>query len=682
MNTHLLKELGKENKIFYEKQLEELLDSSLLYLSNISPSQWAEQNIILTSEVSAFPGRFSYDKTPYCREIIDCLSPNHPAKVIACKKGAQIGFSTGVIYPGQGWIISQNPGNIMFLTGHAELSEEAMGRVDQMIDSAGLRPLIRPNVIRKKNMRTGDTNKSKEFPGGSMVSGSATNHKLLAQRSIQFSFNDDYEKAKSSSKQSGSIFELILQRHAAYDSKMKAYFISTPELADGSNIEDVYLMGDQRRYHVPCPVCKEYIILLWSVDIDSKEKAGIYWKTDQKGRLIQSSVGYICQKCSNFFTDETKFEMNLAGRWEPTAEPKDEGYYSYKISSLYAPPGMFGWRHYVNQYIDAYPENQPIRIAKAKTFTNLVLGETFKDEGQEINANKLQKNTRPYQILTIPESLSIKDGNGKIVLLTCACDLNGKVEDARLDYLITAWSETGASYSISHGSIGTFIPMENAMKYKIDRIRSTYEHNRPNSVWPEFDKIRNMDFFTDTDRRMIIAITGVDTGQYTNYAYEYVDTRQNIVCLKGDSEKFLKINANIRTFNVGKERPNLYLVMGNKVKDEVAEMINLRWDENNDEQQPHWFMNFPIPSSGLYMYENFYEHFAAEHRVEEKGADGQITGMRWVKINAMRQNHLWDCFIYSKVLLDIIVFDLAKKLKRSNFTWKEYVDIAVGRIIL
>lgn len=664
----------------YETQVEELLDSSRILLSNIKPSEWAQNNIVLPSEVTAFPGKFSYDKTPYCREIIDCLSPDHPAKMIACMKGAQIGFSTGVIYPGIGWIISQNPGNIMFLTGHDELSKEAMNtRVDQIIDSAGLRPLIRPNVLRKKNMRTGDTNKSKEFPGGSLVAGSATNHKLLAQRSIRYGFMDDYEKAKQSSAQSGSTKELIEQRFASYSSKMKLFYISTPELRLTSNIQPVFDLGDRRRYHIPCPCCHEYISLYWSIAIDEKEKGGITWKTDDNGKLIKSSVGYICQKCSGFFTDATKFEMNLAGKWIPTADPVDEGFFSYHISSLYAPPGMFDWKHYVGQFLEANPPNESPKTAKMKTFTNLVLGDTWEEEAESPKANQLQKNTRPYEVGTIPESLSEKDGNGKIVLLTCACDLNGIVEDARLDYLITAWSETGASYSITHGSIGTFIPREGAMKFKTDRVRWTYEHHANNSVWPELDKVIEQDFKTDTGRRMKVYVTGVDTGQYTNYAYAYVDSRNKVICLKGDSEKSLKLGADIRHFKVGQERPNLYLIRGNKVKDDVAESINLRWDENNDDHQPHWFMNFPIPSGGQYMLNNFYSHFEAEHKIIDKEPDGTIIGMRWEKKTTISQNHLWDCYVYSRAMLDILCFLVAKEFKVKDITWREFVDLVLGR---
>lgn len=664
-----------------QEQVFDILDSSKHLLSNVKPSEWNEQHRVMTTDVSPFPGRFSYNRTPYLREVVDCISPNHPAKIVAIQKGAQIGFSTGVIEAGIGWIISQNPGNILFLTGHADLAEEAMnGKIDQLIDSCGLRPLIRPNVLRAKNMRTGDTNKSKEFPGGSLVSGSAGNHKLLRQRSVRYGFIDDFDAAKSSSKESGATTEMIEQRFAAYSQKMKLFYISTPELKATSNIEPVYLLGDQRKYHIPCPCCGGYIALGWSVPLkdNDKEMGGITWKLDSANKLIESSVGYICQLCSGFFTDRDKYELNLLGEWRPTATPSEIGYYSYHISSLYAPPGMYDWLHYVRQFLNANPINEPILISKMKTFTNVVLGETYEEVGESPKANELAKNTMPYEVDTIPETLSIKHGNGKIVLLTAACDLNGTPEDARLDYEIVGWSESGASYSINEGSIGTFIPREGLNKK--DRERWTYEPNRPNNVWVEFDKILAKVYVTDTNRRMRIFISGVDCGFHSNFAYNYVDRSNfNVVGLKGkDSEKYIRWEADIRNFRAAKERPNLYLVEVNRLKDELAELMKLKYDDRTDQSQPPGFLNFPVPSGGKYTFKNYFSHFEAEHRVTDN-KEGQGVSSRWVKKSSIGQNHKFDCRIYGMVLRDIMVDMVCRELKMKQYGWDDYVKIVLGK---
>lgn len=672
--------------VSYHDQVFELLEASRQLISDVKPSEWTEQRRVMTSEITPFPGPFRYDRTPYLKEIVDCLAPTHPAKTVAVMKGAQIGFSTGVIEAGIGWIISENPGPILFLSGHAELSEEAMNiKIDQMIDSCGLRPLIRPNVIRKKNARTGDTSKSKEFPGGNLTAGSANNHKLLRQRSVKFTFVDDFDAVKQQSKESGGTFRMIEQRSAAYADKKKSFYISTPELLQTSNIDPLFKKGDQRRYHIPCPCCGDYIPLLWSVDLDGtdgREKAGIVWKLDENNRLIPDSVGYICQKCGGFFDESRKHELILMGEWRPTAEPEEIGMYSFHISSLYAPPGMYDWTHYVRQYLEAWPPGGTGKESDQQTFTNLVEGNPFEKKGEAPKANDLQRNNiRAYSIGTIPDKTSMNDGNGHIVLLTCAADMNGLVNDARLDYEVVAWAESGSSYSVIHGSIGTFVPRENQKKDKVDREKWTYELGKPKNVWDEFTKVLSGVYEFDDGRKGRILMAGVDCGHYSQHAYSFLDKLNNPfrIGLKGREEsKMMRFGADVPPFRVARERANLYLVEVNAVKDDLNDRVKLQWNDLSDEKQPPGFMNFPTPADGKYLFSNYFSHFEAEHRIIET-KEGQGVGFRWVKKNSAVQNHHWDISVYNLVLRDILASIMCKELKIKPPSWAEYVKVLRGK---
>ena len=673
----------------YKLQLFDILDASKFLLSDVRPSEWTEQNRVMNSDETPVPGAFSYAYTPYLKEVVDCLSDNHPARIVAVMKGAQIGFSTGVIESGIGWVISQSPGNILFLSGHQELSEEAMnGKIDKMIDSCGLRHLIKPNVLRKRNQRTGDTSKSKEFPGGSLVAGSASNHKLLKQRSVRYGFIDDFDGAKKSSKESGNTRTLIQQRFAAYYDKMKLFYISTPELKATSNIEPVFKLGDQRRWFIPCPCCGEYIALYWSVPIEGKneEMGGISWKLDENNKLIAESVGYVCQKCGEWFDDSKKTDQNLAGEWRPTAEPSEVGYYSYHISCLYAPPGMYDWEYYVRQYLEANPPGGKRKEKEHQTHINLCLGETYEPSGESPEAKILQNNIRKYDIGLVPEKLSIEDGNGKIILLTCACDLNGTENDARLDWEIVAWAEKdGVSYSVEHGSIGTFIPKEGSKRIKEDRERWTYEHHRAKSVWTELEKIVGKIYMTDSHnptpdnrlnygRKMKIAMTGIDTGHYTQYAYDFIDKWPGkVVGVRGDKEsRFRKNDADTASFKFAKERSHLYLIDVNYVKDILAEWMNLKWKAGMDPEQPRGFMNYPVPNGGRYLLNNYFSHFEAEHKVQTESATTGEVSYRWVKKGSSLQNHFWDVKIYNMALRDIIVELWGREMKIKRATWADF----------
>lgn len=666
-------------EVDYSDILEEIFDSAKFEISNIKPSDWAEQNRMMTSDISPVPGKLSYENSPYTREIVDCLASDHPSRVVAVMKGSQIGFSTTVIEAGIGWIISQSPGNILFLVGHEDLVADAGKKIDRMIDNSGIRHLIRATTQRVRNTKSGDTDKIKEFPNGYLKMGIA-NHKMLRNISMQYGFIDDFESMKGSTTQSGATTEMIEQRFAAYARKMKLFYISTPELKQTSNIEPVYLLGDQRKYHIPCPCCGEYIALCWQTNTEDDKSAGMTWEVED-GKLIDESVGYICQKCRGFFTDENKTELIRLGKWIPTANPSRDGYYSYHISSLYAPTYMFGWDHYVRKYIEASPVNGTINEAKLKTFYNLVLGETYEEKGESPTANQLQKNIRNYEIGSVPERISERDGNGKIVLITAGIDLNGVVDDARLDYEIVAWSESGSSYSVQHGSIGTFIPREGMKKHKEDRYKWTYEHGAERSVWPELDKILGGIYKTDTGRKMKVFCSGIDVGHYDTYAWQYIDNcNQAVFGVKGEGvEKVKQLERNVSIYKLGKARSNLYLVDVNMVKDQLAELMKLNFNDRIHDKQPAGFMNFPVPSSGLYLYENFFAHYEAEHRIPERKQDGTITGMRWVKKTSVIQNHLFDCRIYAMTVKRIFIDLLFKEMKIKNGDWPDYCNLVIKK---
>lgn len=659
----------------YIESLENILDDCKIELSDILPSDWYEQNMIMPRG-SAFPGPFSFELTPYWKEPLDCAHKNHPAKEVTVMKGAQLGGTAAVLNPLVGYTISQNPGNIMFLTGHADLSDAAVKKLDQMIDSAGLRKLIRPSVLRAKNQRTGDTNKSKEFPGGDLKMGSVTNHNLLRQHDVMIMVVDDYDAAKGSSKDAGATRELVQKRTSAFAHKRKIYWVSSPQLKGSSNIEDVFQKGDMRYWHVPCPCCNKMIRLEWTLprNDNSGEMAGITWKLNDEGALIEDSVGYICQECGGFFDSSHKYQMNLKGIWVPsTTNPVEPYHYSYQISSLYAPPGMDDWDFYVKQWLNANPKEADRDEKKIQTFNNVVLGVTYEPVGKELKAGEIQKNIQNYEIGILPEKLSIEQGNGKIVMLTCGSDLNGREDDARLDYEIVAWTENMSSYSIAHGSIGTFIPREG--KNKIDREKWSYEHGVENSVWKKLQEVLGQVFETDTGRKMKIFLSGIDCGYMTQHVYNFIDNSNlSVVGIKGkDYDKYIPMGKDVKTYHPAKEKTNLYLAEVNIVKSELERLLSLKYDKRYHDGQPSGFCNFPIPSGGKYLYENFFSHFEAEHKIVDSE-----QRFKWQKKSDVVQNHLFDCRIYNMVCRDIFMDIVLKELKIKNPTWGDYVKVVLG----
>lgn len=663
-----------------KEKLFSFIDTFNIQTTTQKPSEWAEANRIITFG-SNFKGKWSYDLTPYMREPVDRLSPDDPTRTIALMAGSQLGKSHGFIFNGIGYIIKNRPTNILLTCGDDDLVKDSMTKIDEMIQNSGLRHLIRPNTIKKTNQKSGDTDRVKEFVGGMLIAQSIKAPDKIKQNSFEIILLDDIESAaRTNTKNVGDIIDLALKRATSFNDTYKLCLIGVPEVKQQSIIEPAFLKGDQRRYFMPCPCCGEMINIIWyeKIEGENKEHAGVVFETDENGKLIESSVGYICQKCYRYFKETHKQNMLHDGKWIPTATPQQPDWKSYHLPALIAPRGFFNWTHYAYEWLNIFPAHGVVLKKKLQSFKNHVLAETYEERSKTPKILQLSQNTRSYKICEVPNKLSEADGNGKIVMLVCACDLNGKVDDARLDYEVLAYSETGAVYSVDHGSIGTF----QRFTSEENRELYTYRLHENLNVWDLFLKnVLQRQYLSDEGRSYNIFACGVDTGNFTNYAYNFVDLNQTqttplLICgLKGETDKFRKLGADTQIYRHSKERANLYILEVNQIKDEIADRIELAWNENSGLSQPPGFFNFPTPSEGKYTMKDYFSQFESEHKVSELNGDGSEIGHKWQKRHSTVANHFWDIAVYNRALKDIFVELFLKGLKVKDITWGSYCEI-------
>src|ERR1039457_1677178 len=107
-------------------------------------SQWADRYRWLSQRASAEHGRWRTERTPYLREIMDCLSPMSLIERTVFMKGAQIG-GTECGNNWMGYIIHQAPGPMMAVQPTVEMAKRnSKQRIDPLIEeSEVLRKLVR-----------------------------------------------------------------------------------------------------------------------------------------------------------------------------------------------------------------------------------------------------------------------------------------------------------------------------------------------------------------------------------------------------------------------------------------------------------------------------------------------------------------------------------------------------------
>lgn len=652
----------------------------------LSPSDWTEKNIFLTGDISRFTGFYKYDVSPYTREVIDCLDSKSPVEMVAVMKCAQSGFTMGVIVPGICYIISENPSGILYTAADVDLVKLSVRtRLDPVLSSSGLSHLIRPNVVKKKNQRTGDTDFSKEFAGGSLIALGVNNPNKWRQYSVKNIFADDWESAPRNDKKEGNVRSLMNNRAKSFGSLKKIFYVSTPAVKQTSNIEEVYELGDQRKWNWCCPNCNEYIPMEWRIEKEDGYFAGLKWETNEAGELIDSSVHYECQNCGGQILEKEKYELNLTGKWIPTAKPKREQYRSYQLNALVIPPGFDGWIDLINQWMEAVPKGLPVDEGKLKAFVNTQLGQTWEEKGVTPRVLDLMNNVRSYEIGIVPDITSQQDGNGKIVLITMACDLGGVMEtnneDARLDWEIVAHSSGGATYHINHGSIGTFKKSRKKTTREkendSERYKYTYSHGQKFSVWEPLQELISKNIIGQSGDAYNIEMTIIDTSYFTKLSYDFVKQQHSsfVIGIKGYAEEeYRRLTKDTPIITRSRELlGKLYILQVNQLKDILAQ--NMKIKMGMDGHQPKGLMNFPQPSLGKYNLRSYFMHYEAEHRVEVIKND-QVIGFSWKKKNSSAENHFFDVSVYNLASKEIFI-DIFRRSnsKYSKLTWEDYVSM-------
>ncbi len=634
-----------------------------------SPTNWIEKNRYIYPYVSnKMHGKFDWSNVPYMRQITEHLSVYDPVTHVVLMKGVRVGGTFSLVHNGIPYIMKERPANILSLSANADLSKKSVEGVDFGIDGCGIRYLVGKATKAKNNSR-GDTAEEKYFSGGFKLSAiggqSPTNFRQITADII---FIDEVDAFKLFTKGSGNSLNLIEDRAKSSGDSKKIIYISSPLLEESSIIYSLYLDYNQNVYFVPCPNCDELIELVWNEKNDNNVRYGVVFEV-RNGEVIKKSVRYRCQHCENDFaeTKKIKYELLNNGIWIPQIERDDKTRVSYRLSALYSPPSMDGWFDAARQFQKAHPRDGVRNQGAWQSFKNSILGLPYKPSGIEIKSTKLQKNRRNYKVNEVPFELSKKDGNGEIMLITLSCDLNGYENDGRLDYEIESHSLRGATYSVDAGSVGTFTPKVERLalekelgvnavaKLQKDRKKYTYQHDKHNSVWTEFEEIIFQKF--GKNKNVGINIVLVDIGFAQDYAMEFVRRMKvkNVLCLgvKGaKGEEFtLQANTDIGKIYNTDSTNSFYLLNVNVIKDKLSSYINANSYVGDDGQlhQDLNFMNFPEhdKDSSKYTFRNFFAHFEAEHKIEKK-TEGGITKFLWEKKKTGIQNHFWDVSVYNK----------------------------------
>ncbi|WP_366553324.1 phage terminase large subunit family protein [Aquibaculum sediminis] len=376
-------------------------------------SAWADRHRMLSQRASAEPGRWSTERTPYLREIMDALSAASPLERVVFMKGAQLG-GTEAGNNWLGYIIHQAPGPTMAVAPTVEMAKRASRqRIEPLIEeSPALRALVQPARARD----SGNTLLSKDFPGGVLVMTGANSAVGLRSMPARYLFLDEVDAYPPDADGEGDPVNLAIKRTSTF-ARRKILMVSTPTTAGLSRIEGAWDESDQRRYHVPCPDCGAFQVLRW---------ANIKWKEIE---LPADQAHYACEACGSLWPEARKAWLLPRGEWRATAEG-DGKTAGFHLSALYSP--WFTWGEAAREF-EAAGRNPH----KLKVWTNTVLGETFAEASEAPDWRRLFDRREDYPLGKVP-------AGG--LYLTAGAD----VQKDRIEVQVIAWGRGRENWSIDY----------------------------------------------------------------------------------------------------------------------------------------------------------------------------------------------------------------------------------------
>ena len=581
----------------------------------LSLSKWADRYFVLSSESAAEPGR--WHTLPYQREILDAITDQNVAQV-AVMKSARVGY-TLMMSAAIGYYMHQDPSSILVVQPTVDDAKNfSKETIAPMLRDVPVLSRLKFRDIEEKGSGpkgASSTLQHKAFPGGilSLIgANSGAGFRRVSRRVVMFDEVDAYPVGGAGNE--GDQIELGLKRSEAFHNR-KAIAGSTPLIAGASRIEDLFLAGDQRRYHVPCPTCEHMDFLTF--DRHATRGHRMRWPDGDDGKPEPQKAYFECSGKGCRIEHKDKRWMVERGQWIPDNPGAAERSYHLWSALSYSPGAT--WAQIAARFIKAHKDPK-----KLQTFVNTELGETWKERGEAPDWERLYLRREQYQIGSVP------DGP---VVLTAGVD----VQQDRFMYEVVGWAPNKESWSIEAGAI--------------------WGDPSHESTWTKLDELLNRTFAGSDGALYSIAKMAVDSGAFTQQVYNWGrrHSMSRVIATKGaagrrtlvDSPSPVEVNVNGKKLRRGYK---VWTVGVDIAKTELYGWLRLTVDKDG---APPGFCHFPEYG------EDYFKQLTAEQLVTVTNKRTHRTQMEW-QVLPNRENHYLDARVLARAAAFVLGIDRIK----------------------
>lgn len=322
-------------------------------------SEWADANVVLTSELASEPGPFRTDRVPFMREMMDVLA-DPAVEIVVYHTSTQVSKTTAIMC-GIGYYMAYDPCPMLMILPDKGVAEA--------FSKAKMAPFINGTPILAERCGLAGTRDNsstiyrKEFPGGFLNIAGANTPSALAMQSVRMVLADEVDRYKASAGVEGDPIELAYKRAQTFRGNRKLVASSTPTNKGVSKIDAMYEKTDKRTYRVPLPCCDQLQALVWE---------NVKWKEGHP-----ETAEYCCAHCGtlNSDADVRRACIDPAARWVPE-NPEIIDRVGFHIWQIYSPFSS------MEEIVRAWEEMKDDPNEK-KVFYNTYLGESY-DGGEAI----------------------------------------------------------------------------------------------------------------------------------------------------------------------------------------------------------------------------------------------------------------------------------------------------------
>lgn len=559
----------------------------------ISVSEWCNENIYLDPLISAEPGLFRTDRTPYLKEIMDSVK-DVSIKTTVLMMSTQVG-KTQCLLNMLGYAMDQDAGPAMWVVPREEDA--------RMMAEDRIKPMIRlsPALVRQETGNTDDLNKKGMRLGKmKLYFGWANSPASLSSKPIRYLFFDEPDKYPKFSGREADPIKLGSERTRTFWNR-KIFMSSTPTTKDGY-INREYERTDRRRYFLPCPHCGRFQVLMFDQ---------IKWQQedlDPETIVEPTQAYYECIHCKARIEDYHKHRMLLAGRWVPEVCVDKAGEINwdfpkssrrgYHLNAIYSPWLTFA--EIAGEFLRSKDKPETLM-----NFVNSWLAQIWTETIEAAEEDKVASLAADYGEGEVPAPAQI---------LTAAVD----VQLDHFFYLIRAWGPGEESWLIRSGEAKTWTDLEDIL------FNTNYQQS-------------------GSTEQLDVRLAAIDTGYRTDEVYTFVGKwRHRARAVKGlDRSSGVPLSMKrIERYPNGKPIPGglpLWSIEIGFFKDKLFRAIAQSLEEVD---QKTWHIHREPEKKYL-------KQLCSEHKIPFRNKRTGAQRELWVVKPGYRANHFLDCEVYA-----------------------------------